>query len=73
MEPISAASRTRQMIATMFTVGVGGYAALQDMLTWQLIALLIGCLWSYTSKSLLQETVRMVSDYLKKGGPPSAG
>jgi len=51
----------------MFTIGVGGAAQYKGVLTWEFSCLLIACLWSYTSKSLLQETVRMVSDYLKKG------
>jgi len=62
---ITAASRIRQMIATLAVCGGGVYAAVKGALNWQLVVLLLGGLLAYTAKSVLQQIAGAVLAYFQ--------
>jgi hypothetical protein len=62
-ENISTWSRIRQLGATLATVAAGTYAAIYDTMSWPLVALLLGSLWAYTAKSVLQQIAAAAAAY----------
>jgi len=69
MEDISTASRVRQGIATALAMAGGIYAALYGALNWELVAVILGGLWAYTSKSVLQQAVAALQAFFASRAP----